>query len=108
MKEIRKRYFPALAEYLRSASEASLYQATELGKELQNIGPEEVIAVHEECMRDIALNVESDESLELYNRSFSFLIELMVAYRCRSQTRTPRRSQVLRYDDEVTANGRAS
>ncbi|MGU3473503.1 ATP-binding protein [Paenibacillus sp. D51F] len=90
MQAIRKRYFPALAEYIRSGSEASLYQATELGKTFHNIGPEEVIAVHEECMRNIVLNVESEEALELYNRSFLFLIELMVAYRFRhQQERTP-------------------
>ncbi|AJY73683.1 ATP-binding protein [Paenibacillus beijingensis] len=84
MQAIRKRYFPALAEYIRSGSEASLYQATELGKMLSHVQPEEVIAVHEECMQTLVLNMDSEEALKLYNRSFLFLIELMVAYRFRS------------------------
>ncbi|MCK9912007.1 hypothetical protein MXD81_22825, partial [Microbacteriaceae bacterium K1510] len=66
MQAIRKRYFPALAEYIRSGSEASLYQATELGKMFHNIGPEEIIAIHEESMRNIVLNVDSEEALDLY------------------------------------------
>ncbi|MCM3749884.1 ATP-binding protein [Paenibacillus pasadenensis] len=89
MQAIRKRYFPALAEYIRSGSEASLYQATELGKMFQSIGPEEIIAIHEECMRNIVLNVDSEEALELYSRSFLFLIELMVSYRFRYQPERP-------------------
>ncbi|MFC4776890.1 ATP-binding protein [Paenibacillus sp. GCM10023252] len=83
MQAIRKRYFPALAEYIRNGNEASLYQATELGKLLNGINPEEIIAIHEECMQKIVANVESDEAVKLYNRSFIFLIELMVAYRFR-------------------------
>ncbi|MWC29032.1 ATP-binding protein [Paenibacillus sp. MMS18-CY102] len=86
MQAIRKRYFPALAEYIRSGSEASLFQATELGKMLGNVHPEEIIAVHDECMQTLVLNVESEEGIRLYNRSFMFLIELMVAYRFRNDT----------------------
>jgi PAS domain S-box len=84
MQAIRKRYFPTLAEYIRSGSEASLYEATELGKLLDDIHPEEIIAIHEECMHTLVSNVESEEALQLYNRSFIFLIELMVAYRFRN------------------------
>lgn len=89
MQAIRKRYFPALAEYIRNGSEASLYQATELGKMLSHIQPEEVIAVHEECMQTLVLNVDSEEALKLYNRSFLFLIELMVALRFQSSSEKP-------------------
>lgn len=83
MQAIRKRYFPALAEYVRSGKEASLFHASELGKELYGINPEEIIAVHEECIQSLAANVDSEEAIRLYNRSFVFLMEIMVACRFR-------------------------
>ncbi|MBW7476619.1 PAS-domain containing protein [Paenibacillus oenotherae] len=85
MQAIRKRYFPALAEYIRSGSEASLFEATEIGKLLHGIHPEDIIAIHEETMQILVANVESEEALQLYSRSFIFLIELMVAFRVRLQ-----------------------
>lgn len=85
MQAIRKRYFPALAEYIRSGSEASLFEATEIGKLLHGIHPEDIIALHEETMQILVANVESEEALQLYSRSFIFLIELMVAFRVRLQ-----------------------
>ncbi|SEN82403.1 PAS domain S-box-containing protein [Paenibacillus sp. OV219] len=85
MQAIRKRYFPALAEYMRSGSEASLFEATEIGKLLQDIHPEDIIAIHEESMQKLVANMDSDEALSLYSRSFIFLIELMVAFRFRLQ-----------------------
>jgi PAS domain-containing protein len=85
MQAMRMRYFPALAEYIRSGSEASLFEATEIGKLLENIHPEDIIAVHEESMQMLVANVDSDEALRLYSRSFIFLIELMVAFRFRLQ-----------------------
>ncbi len=85
MQAIRKRYFPALADYIRNGKEASLYHANELGKELYGINPEEIIAVHEECIQSLVANVDSDEALRLYNRSFVFLMEIMVACRFRLQ-----------------------
>ncbi|MFD0588534.1 ATP-binding protein [Paenibacillus sp. GCM10027627] len=81
MQAIRKRYFPALAEYIRGGKEASLIHANELGKELNGFHPEEIIAVHEECIQELAANVESKDAIQLYHRSFLFLMELMVAFR---------------------------
>ncbi|CAM3530138.1 ATP-binding protein [Paenibacillus lupini] len=81
MHSIRKRYFPALAEYIRDGEEQSLYKASELGKYMQSFKPEEIIAVHEESIQYLAANVESEEAVKLYNQSFMFLIEVMVAYR---------------------------
>ncbi|GGG04448.1 ATP-binding protein [Paenibacillus abyssi] len=86
MQAIRKHYFPALAEYVRSGSDVSLYQATEMGKLLNGgIHPEDIIGIHEETIQMLVANVESEEALKLYNRSFLFLMELMVAYRFRIQ-----------------------
>ncbi|MFD0714617.1 ATP-binding protein [Paenibacillus sp. GCM10027626] len=83
MQAIRRRYFPALAAYIRSGGEASLYEATEIGKLIQGVHPEDIIAIHEESMELLVANVESEEALKLYSRSFIFLIELMVAFRFR-------------------------
>lgn len=96
MQAIRKRYFPALAEYIRSGSEASLYEATEIGKLLHGIHPEDIIAIHEESMQTLVANVESEEALKLYSRSFIFLIELMVAFRFRVQ---PEQTQEQRFSE---------
>ncbi|WP_028560398.1 ATP-binding protein [Paenibacillus pinihumi] len=85
MQTIRKRYFPALAEYVRSGSDVSLFQATEIGKLINGVHPEEIIEIHEETIKLLAANMESEEALKLYNRSFVFLTELMVAYRFRVQ-----------------------
>ncbi|GKU75899.1 ATP-binding protein [Paenibacillus sp. L3-i20] len=81
MQAIRKRYFPALAEYIRGGKEASLIQANELGKQLYGLNYEEIIAVHEECIQALAANVETKDAIQLYHRSFVFLMELMVASR---------------------------
>ena len=64
MHPIRKRYFPALAEYIRSGSEASLFEATEIGKLLHGIHPEDIIAIHEESMQMLVANVESEEAIK--------------------------------------------
>lgn len=79
MQAIRNWYFPALAEYSRSGSDASLKQANELGKALCGVNPDQIIAMHEECMRTLASNVDSEEALQLYKRSFVFLMEIMLA-----------------------------
>lgn len=81
MQAIRKRYFPALAEYIRGGKEASLQHANELGKQLYGFNQEEIIAVHEECMEELAANVEAKDAVKLYHRSFLFLMELLVACR---------------------------
>ncbi|WP_168121021.1 ATP-binding protein [Paenibacillus sp. HB172176] len=81
MQAIRKRYFPALADYIRGGKDASLHQANELGKQLQGMNPEDIIAVHEDCIQALAANVNSKEAVQIYHRSFVFLMELMVACR---------------------------
>lgn len=96
MKAIRKRYFPALAEYIRSGKEVSLFHANELGKELYGINPEEIIAVHEECIQTLAANVDSEEAVRLYNRSFVFLMEIMVACRFQASARAIGRAEIYR------------
>lgn len=85
MQAIRKRYFPALAEYIRSGKEASLFHASEIGKELFGISPEDIIAIHEECIQSLVVNVDSDEAIRLYDRSFVFLMEVMGTSRFRLQ-----------------------
>ncbi|OBR66415.1 PAS domain-containing sensor histidine kinase [Paenibacillus oryzae] len=79
MQAIRKRYFPALAEFVRGGGEASLFHASELGKQLYDFHPEAIFAVHEECLGTLAANMESHDALKLYHDSFSFLKELLAA-----------------------------
>lgn len=81
MQAIRKLYFPALAEYIRGGKEASLQHANELGKQLYGFNQEDIIAVHEECMEELAANVEAKDAVKLYHRSFLFLTEVMIACR---------------------------
>ncbi|MCU6711158.1 ATP-binding protein [Paenibacillus sp. J5C_2022] len=81
MQAIRKRYFPALAEYIRGGKDASLSQAKELGRQLYGFNPEEIISLHEECIQSLAANVDYKEAIQLYHRSFIFLMELMVTCR---------------------------
>lgn len=81
MQAIRKRYFPALAEYIRDGKEASLILASELGKQLNGVNPEEIISIHDECIQTLAVNADCKEAVQLYHRSFVFLMELMVSCR---------------------------
>jgi len=83
MQAIRNLYFPALAEYSLNGTEASLKQAGEIGIALRGINPEHIIAIHEECMQSLVVNVESEKALQLYKRSFVFLMEIMLA--CNTQ-----------------------
>lgn len=85
MQAIRKRYFPALAEYIRGGKDASLQLANALGKQLYGFHPEEIIAVHEDCIQALAANVDSKDAVQIYHRSFLFLMELMVACRFRME-----------------------
>lgn len=82
MQAIRKRYFPALAEYIRGGKDASLHHANELGKHLYEFNQEEVLAVHEECVQELAASVDTKEAAKIYHRSYIFLTELMMASRC--------------------------
>jgi PAS domain S-box-containing protein len=85
MQAIRKRYFPALAEYIRGGKDASLQHANALGQQLYGFQPEEIIAVHEDCIQALAANVDSKDAVQIYHRSFLFLMELMVACRFRME-----------------------
>jgi len=86
MQVVRKRYFPALAEYIHYGREASLIQANEMGKQLRGIHPETILSVHEDCLQTLAVNVDSNEMAELYNRSFVFLTELMGTFHTANET----------------------
>ncbi|MCR2802397.1 ATP-binding protein [Paenibacillus soyae] len=81
MQAIRKRYFPALAEYIRGGKEASLHHANELGKQFYEFNQEEILAVHEECVQELAASVDMKEVPKIYHRSYIFLTELMITSR---------------------------
>lgn len=78
-----RRYFPELAAYLRAESPVSLQNAVELGRSLDYLQPEEIIAMHHAAVQTLIANAEPEEAVGIYDRSFSFLMETMAAYRSR-------------------------
>jgi len=81
MQAIRERYAPALADYIRYGDEISLYRAAELGRLMNGFQPDAIAALHDETKRRLLANVDMDEEIRLFNRSFVFLTELMAAWR---------------------------
>ncbi len=77
MQVVKKHYFPALAEYIRHGEGTALINANALDEQLKGVEPEKILSVHEECLQYLAVNADSKEIVELYNRSFIFLLELM-------------------------------
>jgi len=78
-----RRYFPALAAYLRTESPVSLQNAVELGRTLEGMRPEEIVAMHHAAVQMLVANAEPEEAVGIYDRSFPFLIEIMTALRGR-------------------------
>lgn len=84
-----RRYFPALAAYLRTESPVSLQNAVELGRTLEGVQPEEIVAMHHAAVQMLIANAEPEEALGIYDRSFPFLIEIMSAFRGRKPESGP-------------------
>lgn len=76
-----RRYFPALAAYLRTESPVSLQYAVELGQSLEGMRPEDIVAMHHAAVQMLIANAEPEEAVGIYDRSFPFLIEIMTAFR---------------------------
>ncbi|TBL70557.1 ATP-binding protein [Paenibacillus thalictri] len=78
MLDVKKQYVRALTDYVvQSGSDDSYPYTSSLKDYLQDMLPEELTALHEECMRILIANVDSTDALSYYHRSFVFLIELM-------------------------------
>jgi PAS domain S-box-containing protein len=93
MKDFKKHYVRALTNYVRNGNDNKFIYASSLQSYFQNILPEELTVLHEECMRVLIANVDSAEALTYYYRSYVFLFELMVI--CRVSAKRADRSDTL-------------
>lgn len=77
-----RRYGIVLNEYLASRSEASLYQASLLGKVFveSGIGPDEIIAVHAEALESAVASMPYRQKAGAAVDALQFLLDVMIAY----------------------------
>jgi len=83
VEEYRNQYHKILLEYLSSGNEESLYQVTELSKNLlrEGISPEEVIEIHASSLKSIlASGAVQFQEESLLTKSFDLLLESMITY----------------------------
>jgi len=75
-------YRVALAEYLRSHSEAALYAASNLSQSFveRGIGPEEIVAMHFEAIELVTERASYREKARATTDGLQFLLEVMIAY----------------------------
>ncbi|AQZ47528.1 ATP-binding protein [Paenibacillus larvae] len=85
MTDIRQLYLQHLHQFVTGGSEDSMGYRSVLGPVLTAYLPEDLIAMHEECMLSIIRHADAEEALRMYHKSFLFLMEL-IAY-CRIGSR---------------------
>lgn len=75
-------YTQALTEYLRSRSEAALYQASLLSQTLiaNRLGPEEIVGLHMEAVEQVTRSFSLRERVRAGADALQFLLEVMIAY----------------------------
>ncbi len=80
--EMTTRYRQTLSDFLRVQGEEALYQASILSKEFveQGIGPEEIVALHSECIETLLGGVSYIEQARMMGLSLQFLLEIMITY----------------------------
>ena len=80
--DLNHAYESSLGNFLRSQSEQSLYDASQMAlKFIENgVGPEEIVAVHTESLEKLLASVPPMDATRRISQSFQFLIEMMIAY----------------------------
>lgn len=75
-------YGSALCEYLRTRSEAALYQASLLSEQLldQRLGPEEIVALHAGALEPALAGLGYREQARASGDALYFLLEVMIRY----------------------------
>lgn len=75
-------YGEALTKYVLTRTEAALYQASLLSQEFirAGLGPEEIIALHAEAIRDSLTGLSFREQASAATDGLQFLLEVMIAY----------------------------
>src|SRR6478609_3835593 len=75
-------YAPVLDDYLKTHSEASLYQASQLSEQCiaGGLGPEDIIALHCEALDQILMSYPPRTRLRASDDASQFLLEIMISY----------------------------
>ena len=77
----RTRYFPILAEFVRSKGRIVRLDAKELWVELRELPTDDILEHHEESVKFLLSCAESEERISLVHRSLMFITELLIALR---------------------------
>jgi signal transduction histidine kinase len=75
-------YMPALDDYLKTHSEASLYQASLLSQRCidAGLGPEDIVALHCEALDQVLAGAPPRSRLRASDDASQFLLEMMIGY----------------------------
>ncbi|TFE28125.1 ATP-binding protein [Cohnella luojiensis] len=77
----RARYFPILAEFVRSGGEIVRPEIKELWRELCDLPTDDILEHHEECVKFLLSYAEPEDRMTFVHRSLLFITELLVSLR---------------------------
>ncbi|WP_256760781.1 ATP-binding protein [Cohnella sp. WQ 127256] len=77
----RTRYFPILAEFVRSKGHIVRLDAKELWLELRELPTDDILEHHEESVKFLLSCAEPEERISLVHRSLMFITELLISLR---------------------------
>ncbi|MBW5446990.1 GHKL domain-containing protein [Cohnella sp. CFH 77786] len=98
MEAWKTRYFPVLAEFVRSGGADLRKDLEDLRKELYGTNKDELLKHHEESVRFLFSFADPDDRMTLVHRSLLFLTELLISLRVPEQAaadETPHRDPVI-------------
>ncbi|WP_123041708.1 ATP-binding protein [Cohnella candidum] len=81
MEAWKTRYFPVLAEFVRTGGNDFRKETEELRRELNGTSQDEVLKHHEESVRFLFSFADPEDRMTLVHRSLLFLTELLIALR---------------------------
>ncbi|WP_239614868.1 ATP-binding protein [Cohnella mopanensis] len=77
----RTRYFPILAEFVRSGGQIVRPETKELWRELSDLPTDDILEHHEESVKFLLSYVEPEDRMTLVHRSLLFITELLMSIR---------------------------
>ncbi|RED63816.1 ATP-binding protein [Cohnella lupini] len=77
----RTRYFPILAEFVRSGGQFVRPETKELWRELADLPTNEILEQHEECVKFLLSYAEPEDRMTFVHRSLLFITELLISLR---------------------------
>ncbi|MBB6669788.1 ATP-binding protein [Cohnella nanjingensis] len=81
MERWRTRYFPLLAEFALASGEDQGKELAELRTFLQGVPTDDILKHHEESVRFLLSNADTEDRMTLMHRSLLFLMELLASLR---------------------------